>query len=432
MFAPENLLPFFAQYPADTYLIAFSGGLDSLVLLHACAGLRGGHPHLNFRALHVDHGLQEGSVAWSEHCRKVCQQLAVPFESTRLQLRVAAGASLEAVAREARYRFFAQQLQPGEMLLTAHHRNDQAETLLLNLARGSGTDGLASMPVVRPFAAGRLGRPLLEFPRSELEHYAKQRAFEQDFVEDPSNMDTRFDRNYLRHEVMPALQERWPAIVDTLARAARLQSESKQLLAGFLQERLASLTGQAANTLSVSKLREQPGIMQKALLREWLDQQGLPRPAEQRLFAVLAEVLTARPDATPKVCWKGCEIRRYRDDLYALKPLSAHDPQQVLHWEDTMQPLFIRSLQRTLSPRVLEPWQAYLKHSGEKVTVRFRQGGESLLIPWRGGTHSLKKLLQEVGVAPWERERLPLIYVGERLVGIIGVLQVSPEDTDDG
>lgn len=431
MFSAEQLLPFFEEHPASAYVIAFSGGLDSRVLLQACADLRRFDINLNFSALHVDHGLQAGSAIWAEHCRQVCKQLEVPLQTATLQLNTA-GDSLEAVAREARYRFFAQQLQPGEMLLTAHHRNDQAETLLLNLARGSGADGLASMPVVRSFAAGRLGRPLLEFHRSELERYATQQAFEQDFVEDPSNMDTRFDRNYLRHKVVPALQERWPAIIDTLARAARLQSESKQLLAGFLQERLASLTGQAADTLSVSKLREQPEIMQKALLREWLDQQGLRRPAEHRLLTVLDEVLTARPDAAPKVCWEGCEIRRYRDDLYALKPLTAHDPQQVLHWEDTSQPLFIRSLQRTLSPRLLEPWQAYLEHSGESVTVRFRQGGESLLIPWRGGTHSLKKLLQEAAVAPWERERLPLIYVGERLVGIVGVLQVSPEDTDGG
>ncbi len=155
--------------------------------------------------------------------------------------------------------------------------------------------------------------------------------------------------------------------------------------------------------------------MQKALLREWLAQRGFRLPEEKKLLQVLHDVLHCSPDATPCVHWEGCEIRRYRDDVYAMQPLSAHDPKQVLVW-DINQPLYIASLGQTLLPERLGSWQQPLQGSPELVTVRFRQGGESMHIPQRGGHHSLKHILQEQGVPPWERGRLPLVYVGERLV----------------
>jgi tRNA(Ile)-lysidine synthase len=375
-------------------------------LLHACASLRGQYPHLSFRALHIDHGLQAASVAWAEHCRAVCLSLNIPFALEHLHLAVPPGASLEAVARTARYAAFSQHLQAGEILLTAHHQNDQAETLLLHLLRGSGVDGLAAMPEVRPFAQGSLGRPLLACSRAQLAAYANQHRL--NVIDDPSNLDSRFDRNFLRHQVVPLLEQRWPALGKTLARAARLQGDSRTLLAGFLREKLSSLHGAKPDTLSVSKLLALDGVMQKAVLREWLVQLGFRLPEEKKLRQVLHDVLQARVDAIPCVQWEGCEIRRYRDDVYAMPPLSVHDPKQVLVW-DTRQPLVIASLGRTLVAEVGYP---------ETVTVRFRQGGESVYLPQRGGHHSLKHLLQEWGVPPWERERLPLVYVGERLIGL--------------
>jgi tRNA(Ile)-lysidine synthase len=409
----DHLLAFFRQHPATAYLLAFSGGMDSHVLLHACASLRSSHPYLNFRAIHIDHGLQAVSAAWGEHCRAVCQDLSLPLACESLHLRVPAGASLEAVARHARYARFSQHLQAGEILLTAHHQNDQAETLLLHLLRGSGVDGLAAMPEIRPFAAGKLGRPLLACSRTELEVYAKQHRL--NVIDDPSNQDSRFDRNFLRHQVVPILEQRWPALGKTLARAARLQGENRTLLSGFLREKLHGMRGSKPDTLSVSQLLLQETVMQKALLREWLTQFGFRLPEEKKLLQVLHDVLQCRPDATPCVRWEGCEIRRYRDDVYAMQPLSAHDPRQVLVW-DTREPLFIASLGRTLLPQAGYP---------ETVTVCFRQGGESLYIPQRGGHHALKHLFQEMGIPPWERERLPLIYVGERLVWVEG-LSIQP------
>ncbi|WP_084260316.1 tRNA lysidine(34) synthetase TilS [Thiothrix lacustris] len=411
----DHLLRFFQQHPATEYLIGFSGGMDSHVLLHACASLRGQYPHLCFRALHIDHGLQAVSAAWAEHCRAVCTALGIPLHSETLQLVIPAGASLEAVARTARYAAFSQHLQPGEIVLTAHHQNDQAETLLLHLVRGSGVDGLAAMPEIRPFAQGVLGRPLLACSRAELSAYAKQHKL--NVIDDPSNQDSRFDRNFLRHQVVPVLEQRWPALGKTLARAARLQGESRQLLEGFLREKLPSMHGSKPGTLSVSQLLAEDAVMQKALLREWLAQRGFRLPEEKKLLQVLHDVLHCRPDATPCVQWEGCDIRRYRDDMYAMPPLSAHDPKQVLVW-NTREPLFIASLGRTLVAESGYP---------ETVTVRFRQGGESVYLSQRGGHHALKHLFQEWGVPPWERERLPLVFVGERLVAIEGILPMEQE-----
>lgn len=417
-----HLLSFVESATTCRFLVAFSGGLDSHVLLHLCAGLRQHPLRWQFRALHIDHGLQSLSAQWAAHCRQICADLGIPFFCETLNLKIPAGESVEAVARDARYRAFAQHLHPGEMLLTAHHQDDQAETLLLHLLRGSGVDGLAAMPALRPFAAGWMGRPLLGCSRSELETYAREQGLP--YLIDPSNADTRFDRNFLRRQVMPLLRQRWANAPKTLARVAQLQAEQRQLLVMCTQEKLAHVQGGRPHTLSVTQLLTQPVAMRKALLREWLRQQGLPLPEAKKMHHVLQDVLGAAIDAMPCVHWAGCEVRRYRDDVYALPPLTPHDNSQVLEW-DVSRSLDIPGLGICLSPEMLGGWLTYVQSAGCHVTVRFRQGGEQVLIPYRGGKHSLKHLMQEKGIPPWERDRLPLIYIGERLVSIIGVLHIE-------
>lgn len=423
-----SLSDFIRRHPAIAYLIGFSGGLDSHVLLHLCAVLRSQYPHLRFRALHVDHGLQAVSAEWPEHCRSVCQELDIPFVSVSLALQPEKGESIEAVARDARYAIFRQHLQTGEILLTAHHQDDQAETLLLHLLRGSGVDGLAAMPEIRPFGAGCLGRPLLPCSRQQLQAYADQ--WQLACLHDPSNTDTRFDRNFLRQQALPLLKQRWKSINRTLARAARLQGESREMLSQFLLGKLAEVRGKQAGTLSVASLLPLALPMQKGLLREWLREQGFVCPDEKRLLQVVNEVLHARPDAAPVVHWHGCEIHRYRDELYAMAPLSGHDPAQRLVWCNIHEPLFLPSLGQSVQPEWLAGWHSWLEKYPQEITVRFRQGGESMLIPYRGGGHSVKHLLQEAGIPPWQRGRLPLVYIGERLVAIAGVLKVNPTDAD--
>lgn len=417
----NKLAAFLAHHPATAYVIAYSGGLDSHALLHACAALRAEHA-LHLRAIHIDHGLQSVSAHWAEHCRRVCDDLAIPFTCVSLQLQIPAGASLEAVAREARYAVFREHLHAGEMLLTAHHQDDQAETLLLHLLRGSGVDGLAAMPAVRALGQGSLGRPLLTTTRAELSTYAQAHALH--FITDPSNTDTRFDRNYLRQQVMPLLTARWGSASKTLARAAQWQAESRALLEVLVREKLPALHGSRANTLSIQRLLALDAALQKAVLREWVTQVGFVKPPAQQLQQLLSSVLLAKPDAAPCVRWQGCEVRRYRDDLYALSPLMPLNTTQVWEWCDLHQPLYLEVLQQTLQPELLQAWRSHCQ--GQTVTVRLRQGGESVYLPQRGGKHSLKALLQERGIPPWERERLPLVYMGARLLGIPDVIWTEP------
>lgn len=423
MFTPTQLLAFFQCYPATTYWLAYSGGLDSHVLLHACAQLRLQQPQLNFKAIHVDHGLQAVSATWAMHCQSICQQLAIPLSIETLNLTLPAGESVEAIAREARYAAFSRYLQAGDILLTAHHQDDQAETLLLHLMRGSGVDGLAAMPGIRPLAAGRLARPLLAFSRTELLAYAN--AYALAYIQDPSNTQLDFDRNYLRHTVLPLLQRRWPSTGKTLARVAHLQSETRELLAELVAEKLPQVQGKQANTLAISNLLTQSNVLQKALIRAWLTEQGFALPQAKHMQQILT-LLSARTDATPCVTWRGCEIRRYRDQLYAMKPLLKHDPRQVFLW-DISQPLALPALNLQLDPAILGRWLTLLSTTIQAVSVRFRQGGEVMWIPYRGGHRSVKHLMQEAGIPPWQRERLPLIYVQERLVMIDGVIRVEPE-----
>ena len=424
MFRSQSLIAFFQAHPAKAYCLAFSGGLDSHVLLHACAQLRTELPDLNLRAIHIEHGLQAISAQWAQHCQTVCEALAIPLQIEYLHLTVGAGQSLEAVAREARYAAFAKHLQAGEILLTAHHQNDQAETLVLHLMRGSGVDGLAAMPLIRSFAQGTLARPLLQVTRADLQQYAAH--YQLAYIDDPSNADNRFERNFIRNHVMPLLKQRWVSSEKTLARVAELQAENRELLQLLVAEKLPSVQGSKSQTLSVKALLEQPFALRKALIRLWLQQLGWQVPEAKQLNSILHDVLHAKPDALPYLSLKAYEVRRYRDDLYAFAPLSPHDAKQILIWQDLEQALWIDSLQQAVSPCVLKCWLPLIQQTQACVTVQFRQGGEQVSIAYRGGKRTLKHLLQDAAIPPWQRDRLPCVYIDKRLVAIIGLLELAP------
>ena len=424
MFSPQSLIPFLQAHSAKAYLLAFSGGLDSHVLLHACSQLRAEWPDLNLRAIHIEHGLQAISAQWVQHCQAVCAALTIPLQIEYLNLIVAAGQSLEAVAREARYAAFAKHLQAGEMLLTAHHQNDQAETLLLHVMRGSGVDGLAAMPMIRPFAQGHLARPLLPFTRADLQQYAAH--YQLAYIDDPSNADNRFERNFIRNQVMPLLKQRWVSSETTLARVAALQAENRELLQLLVAEKLPLVQGTKPHTLSVKALLTQPLALRKALIRLWLQQLGWQAPEAKQLNTILQDILEAKPDALPCMRIGAYELRRYRDDVYALAPLTPHDATQVLLWQDLQQALWIESLQQAVSPCVLKCWLPLIQQTQACVTVQFRQGGEQVSIAYRGGKRSLKHLLQDAAIPPWQRDRLPCVYIDKRLVAIIGLLELAP------
>lgn len=400
----------------DHYLVGFSGGLDSTVLLHALAELRGRVP-LSVEAIHVHHGLQPQADAWAVHCRCVCERLEIPFKLIRIDAKAQKGESPEAAAREARYRALRKLIKPRTCLLTAHQQDDQAETLLLQLLRGSGPAGLAAMPDIRVFGEGWHARPLLPFTRAELADYAAVNKLH--WIHDLSNRDTDLDRNYIRHEVLSRLRARWPTVERTLSRAAALQAEATELLSNLAREDLVAVGGSRPDTLSIAALSRLSPARQRNVLRQWLTILGLPAPTRPQLERILIEAIGARWDRTPVIMWQGGEVRRYRDDLFAMAPLAVHDPTLVLPW-DMRRPLPIPHLGITLEPSALKSLGGEVAADRSDITVRFRRGGERCRLQGRRHHHELKKLFQEAGVPPWERDRIPLIYAGERLIAVVG------------
>ena len=389
--------------------IAYSGGLDSSVLLHAAASLRG-QLCCDLRAIHLDHGLHPQSADWAAHCRAVCAELRVPLTECRLALRRNRGESLEAVARAERYRVFAGQLAPGELLATAQHRDDQAETLLLALLRGSGVHGLAAMPAIAALGAGQLIRPLLRFSRAQLDAYARRQSLR--WIDDPSNADVGFDRNLLRQRVLPLLRLRWPALEQTLARSAAHCAEAAELLDGLADARLLGLSGSRPGTLSIDELRALPRAECRLVLRRWLARAGFRPPSSDRLRRILEEVLPAAADRVPLVAWSGCEVRRYRKDLFALAPLPPAPSSDSLPW-DGLTPL---QLPDGLGRLELETGASALR----ELEVCFRRPGLRCRVGG-GPSRALKQVFQQATIPGWLRPYVPLVMLGGQLGAVVGV-----------
>ncbi len=398
--------------PDNKLVVAYSGGLDSHVLLH----LLSQHPNARhqLRAIHVNHGLQASSIRWVEHCEKICMALGVPLEVITLNLTIAKGESVEEVARTARYKMLHQSLEENESLLTAHHLNDQVETFMLNLFRGAGVDGLASMPVSRLFGPKELQyqllRPLLSYSRKKLEMYAEK--YQLAVVEDPSNLDDSFDRNYLRQKILPQLNQRWVGLDKTIARAASIQSEAKEILNEVAEQAFKQVYDNKKKALSISRLKTLSKAKQKLVIRYWIAANGFSYFSEKKLQHVFSDVIEADQDTQPLLEWQGAQLRRFQNHLYLSEPLLPHDATRVIKW-DLRSPLTINPLNLTISPEELPK-------GALNVTVRFRQGGEKIRIPNRGHL-SLKNIFQEEGVPPWLRNRLPLLYIGDELFQVVGL-----------
>ena len=384
----------------DRYVIALSGGLDSTVLAHALAVTRDRHGK-SLLAIHVDHQLQPGSAQWTVYCRELADRLGIEFVAERVAVDPTGG-GLEAAAREARYAVLGRHIRSGDWLLSAHHRDDQAETLLLNLMRGSGPAGLAGIGVMSAFAGGWLARPLIDVSRAALEAYAA--AQELRWIDDPSNDDLRFDRNYLRHDVLPAMEQRWPGVVERLARSAELASETAGMLDELAAIDLQRVGGRAAR-IEIEGLLELPEARQRNLLRYAIRRAGLPVPGAAPLATVIDSVLRAREDAQPLVAWPGAEVRRYRGTLYLLPPL-----------DDVTGPPDGRALGTV----------------GRGLSLRTRRGGEEIRPAAGAPTKKLKKLLQDEGVVPWMRDRLPLVFAGEALVAVADIWLAADAVSEPG
>jgi tRNA(Ile)-lysidine synthase len=390
------------RWSGEPLLLGLSGGLDSTVLLHALAG-RPAVRAAGLRAVHVDHGLHDDAGQWAAHCQRFCAGLAVGLSTVRVDIARDRGQGLEAAARDARYGAFAELLGPGESLVLAHHREDQAETVLLRLLRASGSDGLAAMQSRRPFAGGVLWRPLLELPRTLLLEYAQTHAL--DWIEDPSNAEHGLDRNFLRHRVLPVLAERWPQAARALARSASLLAEDVELLQAGAQERLQQVRATEADCLSVSALLALPRPWRARVLRLWLSGLGLPPLPGPALAVIESELLPARADARAQYRWAGAVLWRWRDLLHA----QGERPALALDW--TCEWNGVQALALPDGDQLaFRPGGAGAPPMPERFVLTARRGGERITLPQRAHSHALRQCLQQAGVPPWQRERLPLLW----------------------
>ena len=399
-----------AQGLDRTYWIAYSGGVDSHVLLHLCHCLRDTLA-ISFRAIHVNHGLHPLAAEWALHARQICTELAMPLEQHALQLSLRSGESLEALAREQRYAVFARRMAVGDVLFTAHHPDHQAETLLLQLCRGAGPKGLSAMPRIKPFASGDHARPLLLFSQAALSCYAREKRLH--WVDDTSNANVAHARNFIRHHVLPLLASRWPAIVPTIARSASFCAEAQGLLEANIS--CAALKGSRADSLSVVKLLQLPSDQRRLALRTWIQSLAFPLPSAKKLQTIDACVLRARNDKMPCVAWSGAVVRRYRDDLCLLWMRAPVMPLAPLVW-DMKAPLVLSGQGVLKATRTMG---SGLSASLAEVCIRFRKGGEWVEVPGVGRA-TFNKRCQQWGVPPWERDGVPLVYVGDRLVSVVG------------
>ncbi|MEE8057442.1 MAG: tRNA lysidine(34) synthetase TilS [Pseudomonadales bacterium] len=403
----------FLHLTARRWLVAYSGGVDSHVLLHLLVHCP---QHPLIEVVHINHQLQAESGRWAEHCQQQVDLLGIPLHSVAVDIKCGARESLEDKARQARYQVFESLLEPNDVLMLGHHLDDQVETLMLRLLRGSGSRGASAMPHTRPIGHGTLLRPLLDIPRSAIEYYAACKKLQ--WVEDASNQNSHFDRNFLRLELLPKMAERWPEYRQTLSRAAALNEESANLNAELAELDFHGLSLSPEDpSISLSALKELSVARQKNLLRYWLQTRGHPLPSAAQIQAVLDELVDARQDAEPLIEWSGVQIRRFKGELYAMEPLAEFNRAAIYPW-DLSGSLALNGAGQLSFKSVTGAGINVSLLDSANVTVRFRQGGERCQPAGRSGSQTLKKLFQEYEVETWLRDRVPLLFCGDTLVAV--------------
>lgn len=411
-------------------VLALSGGLDSRVLLHLLARFKCDYPQYGYLAVHVHHGLSDNADHWLQQCQHWSQQADIPFLAEKVQLELGGRISLEQAARTARYDALSKHLDSYSVLLTAHHQSDQLETFLLALKRGSGPKGLSAMAMDGKFESARLLRPMLDASRADMLSYAKQHQL--DWIEDESNLDTRFERNFIRHHVAPILRQRWPNIEKTVARSAALCAQQESLLNELLYERYKHMCSEEG-ALSISLLKEQSEAARGSILRLWLQEQGFLMPSAKQLAQMWQDVALAQPDAAPVFRYGSTHIGRHQQQLWvfnAMQDLST----DVLDW-DIKQPLVLPDGLGRLELKERNEFESFdatslcarsiqtlsLPVGYNQIKVIFSATGIHAHPEGRQYGRGLKKLLQEYAIPTWQRQRIPLLVDGDELIAAAGL-----------
>lgn len=412
MYNLTQLQRILAKYPNQTkFVVAYSGGLDSHVLLHSMSMLKKQNAALELSAIYVNHGISPNAQAWQHHCQTICDELQIPLIVKEIPVKITK--NLEAELRAWRYRLFATALSSDVVLVTAHHQNDQVETFFLQLLRGAGPNGLAAMPERLVLGPSYLLRPFLTFSRSDLMQYAQLNQLK--WIEDESNSQLKFDRNYIRHEVLPIIQKRWPSVLDIVNRSITHCAAAAHAINSFAQQQLTMMLNND-NSLQVDPLLKLKPAEQNYILRAWLEKLELPIPDTVKITQIQNEVLAARFDRNPCLKWSGVEVRRFHGRLLAFSSLDTLPKQWQSDWDFKSE--LTMPAQGGYLKATLVKGQQSLKAT--RIIVRFRQGGERFHPAGRIGSHPLKKLFQEWQVPPWQRERIPLLYIENELAMVVG------------
>lgn len=416
-YSAEKLRPFINALPSiNTLYVAYSGGCDSQVLLYSLSVLK--LPCIQIKAIHIDHGLQAASPQWAASCKAWAKELGFDCQVIRVDAQAQTGESPEQAARQARYQALANVISKGDVLLTAHHCDDQAETVMLQLLRGSGPLGLSAMGRTVPFSDGLLGRPLLEFTRADLEDYGRSQGLK--WIDDPSNLLLDYDRNFIRHRVSPLFAERWPSWQYVLNRVAFHQAEITKLADDLAAADFSQVADESGTCLKVSGLLQLADYRRRNVLRFWIRQRGLLLPSTRQLSHIEKDVLKAGKDRTPLVHWSNGEVRRYRDYLYAMSPLVNFDAKFSVHWDTSQHDAIELPTGRLTLSQLREAGLSFVHLDGASIEVRYRQGGEKIRIKGKNFHQDLKSLFQEAGVPPWLRGRIPLVYQNDKLLLVVG------------
>jgi tRNA(Ile)-lysidine synthase len=406
---------------ASPIAIAFSGGLDSSVLLHLAHQYALAHG-IELFAFHIHHGLSANADQWLASCQKVCAETGVHFTARRVEVRHRARSGIEESARIARYAALGElcRLHGVPLLLTGHHRDDQAETVLLQLLRGSGVAGLSGMDMANTAESllgadvPVVGRPLLAVSRKQLESCAAQAGLV--YVDDESNLDPRFARNALRHHVMPALSDYFPGFQERIARTAQHAQSANRLLQALAKNDFESCSDY--DCIDLDRLRHLDLDRIDNLLRYWLGLHHMRMPSTSWLEELRTQLLDAKSDAQLCVTHPDGHVRRYRGRVY----LTSRDdfvPDTVspiaFQWNGEAERHFPSYRGRLFFERADEGVDAdWLRE--QPLVLHFRQGGETLKLAANRPSRSLKHHYQALDVPPWKRERAPLVYANDNLL----------------
>ena len=414
--------------------VALSGGLDSMVLLHLFARLRDQVENVQVCAHHINHGLSDNAEYWRDFCQQTCERLNIDFTCTHVNLQKQARTSLEALAREKRYASLINTMSKQSYLASAHHQDDQLETVLLALKRGSGNTGLQGIRSKQALEIGYLIRPLLNFSRAQLEKYACH--YQLKWIEDESNTDQTFDRNFIRHTISPLLKTRWPAIAKTVSRSASICQEQQQLLNEIAELDFSLCVCDPADitVINIDALKALSAARINNVLRYWFKLNNLKYPSVKQLSSLLNDVVLATQNATPKIPFEGLTLRRYRECLYLVEDNANLVSNKPVIWQGQSK-MSLSGGAINLNFHVSSESNNGIKINEDSlVEIYFRSQFSAKLTCMpigRNGSRSVKKLLHEYNIPPWQRDSIPFVFVDGELTQAVGLWLCETQPVDD-